>query len=115
MASCEKLLMELICQEIEIKEWPLLKAEDEKFFGYVLAVGIMPNDFSNHIDPMRQYADFGYNDRYERYILPDNDKLKDDLLKFLWENMWTTTHSGCMEGKVWISRLENGYNVDYSK
>jgi hypothetical protein len=52
--------MELFCQEIEIMEWPLLKAGDEKSFGYILAVGIMPNDFSNmlcnHIDPLNFYG-----------------------------------------------------------
>ena len=106
--------MELVCQEIEIMKWPLLKKGDEKFFGYVLSVGILPGDFYNNSGlPMRQYADFGYNDRYERYTLPDDDKLKNDLLKFLWENMWTTTGNMGVGGKVWISRLENGYSVDY--
>ena len=62
---------------------------------------------------MSQYADFAYNYRYERYILPDDDKLKNDLLKFLWENMWTTTGNMGISGKVWISRLENGYSIDY--
>ena len=69
---------ELIYQELEVKEWPLLKVGDEKFFGYVLSMGVMPNDFCEvrEFNDMRQYVDFGYKDVYERYILPNDKKLK---------------------------------------
>jgi len=100
---------ELVYQELEIKEWPLLKVGDEKFFGYVLSMGVMPNDFyeGREFNDMRQYADFGYNGRYERYILPNDEQLKKDLLKFLWDNMEMELY-----GKVWIDKLEDGYKVD---
>lgn len=100
---------ELIYQELEVKEWPLLKVGDEKFFGYVLSMGVMPNDFCEVSDPTRKYADFGYRDGYERYILPNNEKLKKDLMRYLWENMEIE-----MYAKLWIYKLENGYKVDLS-
>lgn len=100
---------ELICQELEIKEWPLLKVGDKKFFGYILSMGVMPNDFCEvrEFNDMRQYADFGYNGRYERYILPNDEKLRNDLITYLWENMEVE-----MYYKLWIYKLENGYKVD---
>ena len=102
---------ELIYQELEVKEWPLLKVGDEKFFGYVLSMGVMPNDFCEvrEFNDMRQYVDFGYRDGYERYILPNNEKLKKDLMRYLWENMEIE-----MYAKLWIYKLENGYKVDLS-
>ena len=100
---------ELIYQELEVKEWPLLKVGDEKFFGYVLSMGVMPNDFCEvrEFNDMRQYVDFGYRDGYERYILPNNKKLRKDLMRYLWENMEVE-----MYYKLWIYKLENGYKVD---
>tara|TARA_R110002020_G_scaffold216960_1_gene424769 strand:+ start:179 stop:499 length:321 start_codon:yes stop_codon:yes gene_type:complete len=100
---------ELIYQELEVKEWPLLKVGDEKFFGYVLSMGVMPNDFCEvrEFNDMRQYVDFGYRDGYERYILPNNKKLRKDLLRYLWDNMEVEVYS-----KLWIYKLENGYKVD---
>jgi len=100
---------ELIYQQLEVKEWPLLKVGDEKFFGYVLSMGVMPNDFCEvrEFNDMRQYVDFGYRDGYERYILPNNKKLRKDLLRHLWDNMEVEVYS-----KLWIYKLENGYKVD---
>ena len=99
--------IEIICQDLEVKEWPLLEVGAEKFFGYVLSMGVMPNDFYETSDPTRKYADFGYRDRYERYILPNDEKLKRDLMKYLWDNMEVG-----MYAKLWISKLEDGYEVD---
>ena len=100
---------EIICQDLEIKEWPLLKVGDKKFFGYILSMGVMPNDFCEvrEFNDMRQYVDFGYRDRYERYILPNDEKLRNNLTIYLWENMEVE-----MYYKLWIYKLENGYKVD---
>jgi len=98
---------ELIYQELEVKEWPLLKVGDEKFFGYVLSMGVMPNDFYKGLGYMRQYVDFGCGDQYERYILPNDDQLKEDLIDILWANI-----EGQCFGKLWIYKLEDGYKVD---
>lgn len=102
--------MELIHQKLNVKDWPLQKAGDEKFFGYVMAMGIFPREWGEE-DGMTQYVDFSYNDSYERYRLPADEELKKSLSAVLWENLNGQAHTGDIYGKVWIERTENGHAV----
>ena len=103
--------MELINQQLKVKDWPLTKAGDEKFFGYVVAMGVFPREWGDE-DGMTQYADFAYNDAYERYRLPDDEGLKKQLHDMLWHNLNGVAHAGDIYGKVWIKRSEHGYAVE---
>ena len=102
--------MDLIHQKLVVKEWPLKKPGDEKFFGYVVAVGVFPGDWSNEGEI--PFADFAYNDRYCRYRLPCEESLLKGLMKYLCENLALSGEGLGMHGKVWIRRTEQGYKVD---
>lgn len=101
--------MDVIRQELVVKEWPLKKPGDEKFFGYVVAVGVFPREWS--LEGMFVYADFAYNDRYERYRLPYDEGLFEQLLKYMGDNMQMCGDVG-IPAKVWVRLTEHGYEVD---
>lgn len=103
--------MELILQKLEVKPWPLQKPGDEKFFGYVVALGVFPRDWGDE-NGMTQYADFAYNDSYERFRLPNDESLKKQLHEMLWHNLNGAANAGDIYGKVWIKLTMNGYAVD---
>jgi hypothetical protein len=97
---------EIICQEPETKEWPLLKVGDREAFGPVLSMGIMLNDFYDGLGCVRSYVDCAYARKFERYILPDDDKLKEDLISILWDNIEVRPYH-----KLWITKLKKGYKI----
>ena len=102
--------MDIIEQKLVVKDWPLKKPGDELFFGYVVAVGVFPRDWSG--GDMFAYADFAYNDRYTRYRLPNDEGLLTALLKFLRDNIEMNAAGDGIYGKVWVKRTEEGYVVD---
>jgi hypothetical protein len=105
-----KRTMELIQQQLEVKDWPLTKPGDEEFFGYVVALGVFPRAWGEE-DGMTQYADFAYNERYVRYRLPNDKDLKEQLHSFLWDNLNGVAHTGDIYGKVIIRLTETGHLV----
>jgi hypothetical protein len=84
-------------------DWPLNKPGDEKFFGYVVAVGVVPGEYG--------YAEFEYNGDVTRYRMPD-DGLCDLLLGHLRNNILCHRADDGMYDKVWIRRTEKGYEVE---
>jgi hypothetical protein len=102
--------MDLIEQKLVVKDWPLKKPGDELFFGYVVAVGVFPADWSN--DGMFIYADFAYSDTYTRYRLPNDDGLLTGLSKYLSSNLEMCGSGNGIYGKVWVRLTEKGYQVD---
>ena len=101
--------MDIVQQTLVVKEWPLKKPGDEMFFGYVVAVGVFPRDWS--AAGMFRYADFAYNDTYVRYRLPNEPGLMKQLLKHLCDNLDTIGSFGDIYGKVWVRVTENGCEV----
>ncbi len=102
--------MNVISQLLVVRDWPLQKPGDEVFFGYVVAVGAFPGDWSN--EGMFAYADFAYNDSYIRYRLPNDEGLLNELLKYLRINIEMHGAGDGVYGKVWVKRVEEGYVVD---
>lgn len=96
----------IISQQLAIKDWPLSKVGDKKFFGYVVAMGMFPFDWCD--DALVPYVDFAYNDAYERFRLPNDENLRRDLHDILFSNLEA---SGGIYGKVWIGRTPDGYYV----
>ena len=102
--------MDLINQQLVVKEWPLKKPGDAKFFGYVVAMGAFPRDWTD--DGMIVFVDFAYSERYERYRLPNDEGLRKQLPEQLEENMAMYADYGDIYGKVWVTLTEKGYKVD---
>ena len=50
--------MDVIQQQLVVKDWPLKKPGDEQFFGYVVAMGVFPSDWAS--DGMFAFVDFAY-------------------------------------------------------
>ena len=101
--------MVVIEQKLVVKDWPLKKPGDEKFFGYIVALGVFPVDWS--LEGELRFADFAYNDEYTRYHIPNDESLLKGLLEYLSANLQMCGDVG-MHGKVWIYRTEEGYKVD---
>ena len=101
--------MTVIAQTLVVKDWPLQKPGDEHFFGYVVAVGVFPGDWSS--GGMFLYADFAYSDRYTRYRLPKDEGLLNGLVIFLASNMEMNGSGDGIYGKVWVKRTQEGYEV----
>jgi hypothetical protein len=102
--------MDLIEQKLVVREWPLKKPGDEKFFGYLVAVGVFPSGWvSEHIFP---YVDFAYGDDYIRYRLPYDEGLWTQLLKHLDDNLGILEMCGSIEVKLWVKLTKEGYEVD---
>lgn len=102
--------MDIIEQKLVVKDWPLKKPGDELFFGYVVAVGVFPRDWSG--EGAFAYADFAYGESYTRYRLPDDDDLLNGLMRYLWSNVEASAASDGIYAKVWVKLTENGYEVD---
>lgn len=104
-------MQEFIEQHLLVKEWPLVKIGDEKFFGYIVALGVFPREWADD-DGMFHYVDFAYNDDYERYKLPQDEGLKKQLHAMLWHNLNGHSSPADIYGKVWIKRIKNGHVVE---
>ena len=103
--------MDVIEQKLVVKEWPLKKPGDEEFFGYLVAVGVFPGgDWEG--DQIFPYADFAYGENYARFRLPYDDGLLEQLQKHLAANLEILAGSGSIAVKLWITRTEQGYQVD---
>jgi hypothetical protein len=101
--------MDIIQQTLVVKEWPLKQVGDERFFGYVVAVGVFPRDWSE--EGMFAYADFACNDSYCRYRLPKDENLLSRLIDFLWGNTDMCRRGEGIYGKVWVKLTDQGYQV----
>ena len=102
--------MDVIEQKLVVKDWPLKQPGEELFFGYVVALGVFPGDWSE--DGIYRYADFAYSDSYTRYRLPNDEGLLNGLSKFLSSNLEMSGSGQGIYGKVWVKRTEQGYEVD---
>jgi len=106
-------MKELISQQLAIEEWPTMNLGEERFFGYVISMGMTPCEYGPDCEA-GAYVDFSYGDSYRRFRLPKNDcGLKKRLSEFLLENMDSSSETGGVYGKVVIKRLEVGYSVEY--
>ena len=101
--------MDIIQQKCVVKEWPLKKPGDELFFGYVVAMGVFPRDWT--LEGEIRFADFAYNHAYTRYRIPCDESLLNGLLRYLSANLEMCGDVG-IHGKVWIKLTEQGYEVD---
>ena len=101
--------MDVIEQKLVVKEWPLTKPGDERFFGYVVAVGVFPREWKD--DGFLAYVDFAYHDNYTRYQLPHNEALKVQLLQQLVENLASHAAGAGIHGKVWVTLTNEGFKV----
>lgn len=106
-------MTELISQHIEVKPWPLSKVGDEKFFGYVVAMGVFPREWGQ-AGGLMPYVDFAYNEGYERYHLPNDDDLMEQLHDMLRDNIHGAGRDDGdgIYGKVWIFLTPKGYLVE---
>jgi hypothetical protein len=102
--------MDVIDQRLIVQDWPLTKPGDEKFFGYVVAMGVFPRDWSS--EGMIRFVDFAYNNDYTRYHLPNDIGLMRRLQLFLCDNIEMEAAGYGAYGKVWIKRTGDGYEVD---
>ena len=102
--------MDIIQQQLVVRDWPLKQPGDGMFFGYVVAVGWFPRDWS--ATGMFAYADFAYSNDYTRYRLPDDPYLIKQLFGFVNLNLETLRNFRDVTGKVWIELTEHGYLVD---
>jgi hypothetical protein len=102
---------EFMYQLLPIEEWPLKKEGDERFFGYVVALGVCDYD-PDAQDGMRGYVDFSYGNSYTRYELPDDESLKRQLFEKLRGNISYCADTGSVYEKVWITRRAQGYSVE---
>lgn len=103
--------MEIVEQRLELLDWPLKNVGDEHFFGYIVAMGLIPGDPIREI-PDVPYADFNYNDKYTRYRLPSDDQLVKMLAENLIGNIWEFQNCDSYSGKLWVTLNANGYHVD---
>lgn len=102
--------MDLIEQRLVVRDWPLTKPGDERFFGYVVAVGVFPRGGVD--DDLFAYADFAYNDRYARYRLPNDKGLRNQLLEHLYCNIEMNAEGDGIYGKLWVRLTAKGHEVD---
>ena len=102
--------MDVIEQQLVVREWPLKEPGDEGFFGYVVAVGVFPQAGSD--GNMFAYVDFLYGDSYTRYRLPDDDDLLNGLMAFLRNNVEGGVAGASIYGKVRVRITENGCDVE---
>jgi hypothetical protein len=100
--------MDIIEQKLVVKDWPLKQPGDEMFFGYVVALGVFPRDWT--LEGEIPFADFAYNNDYTRYRIPCDESLLNGLLKFLSANLTMCGDVG-MHGKVWIELTKEGHKV----
>lgn len=96
----------------EVLDWPLLEVGDEMFFGYVVAIGIIPDWSSPDGGTDIPYVDFAYSDGVKRYRLPADEKLRFLLHRYLRGNLWELFNTDIFSGKVWIYLTDKGYKVD---
>jgi len=102
--------MHIIEQKLVVQDWPLKEPGDEKFFGYIVALGVFPGDWS--AEAAIGYADFAYGETYTRYRIPDDDSLHLGLLRYLEFNLQHQAGGYGLAAKVWIRLTETGYEVD---
>lgn len=103
--------------KINVLGWPLKNVGDEKFFGYVVAMGVCPRDLESSDAYVEEgglfsYADFEYNCNVIRYAMPDDPTLHRKLSTMLLGNMDGVSNGQGMYCKVWIKKNADGYSVD---
>ncbi len=97
----------VVDQKIVVRPWPAFRIGDERFFGYVVGLGVMPDwDGFKHF----RWVDFCYNGEYSRYELPRDEELESQLAQYLKANM--AFGDDGLYGKVWIRFTRKGYQVD---
>ena len=101
--------MVFIDQRLEVKDWPLKEVGDEHFFGYIVALGVFPQDWDD--DKTFLFADFAYNDAYERYRLPCQFELIGKLHQHMSKNMWDHANGHGLYENLWIKLTSDGYDV----
>jgi hypothetical protein len=102
--------MDVIHQKLVVRDWPLKKPGDEMFFGYLVALGVFPGDWSDESEYL--YADFAYDQSYSRYRLPNDKQLLDKLGPFLCDNFELSMSGHGLFCKLWIQLTQEGYKVD---
>lgn len=100
--------MDIINQQLVIKEWPLKKVGQEMFFGYIVGLGVHTGDWCD--ETMYSVADFAYGNEYVRYRLPNDDALIGKLAAHLVANMVSASEG--IYGKFWIKKIVGGYEME---
>lgn len=59
--------MDVITQNLVVQDWPLKEVGDERFFGYIVAMGVIYRDWAKA--ECIQYVDFAYNDCYNTIVI----------------------------------------------
>jgi len=99
----------IIKSNIEILDFPKMKVNDEKFFGFPVAIGVHPSD--NTMESCSYiWCDFCYGDDIKRYKLPEDESLIDGIWRYLKANMMWDEFGTCC--KIWIKKTKDGYETD---
>ena len=89
--------------------WPELAVGEDTFLGYPVAMGIFRQAGDDSL--YFAYADFEYGDTYVRYRLPNDSKLRLDLLALL--HLHVIPHGdSTLQCKVVTRRTETGYIIE---
>lgn len=99
---------------IELKPWPLTGPGSSRPFGYVVAIGTLPDGFRDDGLPVfRKYADFYDGAFYHRFELPDEQALVSELLIWLCGNLGINNMitAGLVNPRLVIRRTKNGHTV----
>ena len=98
--------MDIIDQNLVVRDWPLKEPGDEAFFGYVVAVGVFPRNGQGNY--FFGYVDFFYRDHYFRYRLPQDKNLINELLEHFAMNMETVLERGSVQRNLSIRFTHDG-------
>ena len=98
--------MDIIDQNLVVRDWPLQEPGDEAFFGYVVAFGVFPGN--QHGDNFFGYVDFSYRDHYSRYRLPKDRDLINQLLEHFSVNVETVLDRGSVQRNLSIRLTHDG-------
>lgn len=94
----------------EVLPWPLEKVGDEKFFGYVTAVGFHPGD-GGMLKPSA-WACFEYAETETVYTLPPDATLFQALSDGVFHNFQGDLFGEGITEKYWIKKTAKGYQVE---
>jgi hypothetical protein len=85
---------------------------EEKFYGYIIGLGIGISDPLHDFQDRNLYALFEYNGVRSPWIVPD-DKLFHMLSEYLSEDAWTMKNTDDHGySKLWIEQKEGNWIVD---
>lgn len=102
--------MQIIHQQLEVKEFPVREVGDKKFMGYIVGIGFHYGDWGNK--EMFVYADFAYNSDYVRYRIPNDVEFLKQLNDWLLYNTQCVIEEFGVYGKLHIARTEKGYTME---